>query len=171
LIGRDLLRSINEENSEPFSILHFEWTLDLEMMPEGLLSVQVRISINRFRMADFLSIYTCLFSSAGGFGTILFNEGYLIIGRFPVLDYGGDVAKFLFFKKFLKKNPGEKCYFAVMKHTDKLSSHYSELLEGTYDCMDRIVLNAYFLLLHGGVDLGHGTGVYGLMKKNSLPMI
>src|SRR5512144_2698203 len=31
-----------------------------------------------------------------------------------------------------------------MKLTDELSSYYAELLEGTYDCVDRIVLNAYF---------------------------
>lgn len=31
-----------------------------------------------------------------------------------------------------------------MKHKDKLSKHYNEILEGTYDCPDRIVLNGYF---------------------------
>jgi hypothetical protein len=31
-----------------------------------------------------------------------------------------------------------------MKPTDELSCYYAALLEGTYDCMDRIVLNAYF---------------------------
>ena len=31
-----------------------------------------------------------------------------------------------------------------MNSTDELSSYYAELLEGTYDCVDRIVLNAYF---------------------------
>ena len=31
-----------------------------------------------------------------------------------------------------------------MKHKDKLSQHYDEILEGTYDCPDRIVLNGYF---------------------------
>lgn len=35
-----------------------------------------------------------------------------------------------------------------MKHSDKLTNHYSELIEGSYDCMDRIVLNGYFPLLH-----------------------
>ena len=30
-----------------------------------------------------------------------------------------------------------------MKYTDALTEHYSPLLEGNYDCMDRIVLNAY----------------------------
>jgi hypothetical protein len=33
-----------------------------------------------------------------------------------------------------------------MNSTDELSSYYEELLEGTYDCVDRIVLNAYFRL-------------------------
>jgi hypothetical protein len=28
--------------------------------------------------------------------------------------------------------------------TDEFSSYYAELLEGTYDCVDRVVLNAYF---------------------------
>jgi hypothetical protein len=27
---------------------------------------------------------------------------------------------------------------------DRLSSLYQDLLDGTYDCVDRIVLNAYF---------------------------
>jgi hypothetical protein len=31
-----------------------------------------------------------------------------------------------------------------MNPTDELSSYYAELLEGTYDCVDRLVLNAYF---------------------------
>lgn len=31
-----------------------------------------------------------------------------------------------------------------MNATDELSSYYAELLEGTYDCVDRVVLNAYF---------------------------
>lgn len=31
-----------------------------------------------------------------------------------------------------------------MNPTDELSSYYAELLEGTYDCVDRVVLNAYF---------------------------
>ena len=32
--------------------------------------------------------------------------------------------------------------------TDELSKRYGELLAGTYDCVDRIVLNAYFSLGH-----------------------
>lgn len=32
-----------------------------------------------------------------------------------------------------------------MKHKDKLSKHYDEILEGKYDCPDRIVLNGYFI--------------------------
>jgi hypothetical protein len=31
-----------------------------------------------------------------------------------------------------------------MNRSDELSSCYAELLEGTYDCVDRVVLNAYF---------------------------
>ena len=31
-----------------------------------------------------------------------------------------------------------------MNPTDELSNYYAELLEGTYDCVDRVVLNAYF---------------------------
>ena len=31
-----------------------------------------------------------------------------------------------------------------MNPTDELSSYYAELLEGAYDCVDRVVLNAYF---------------------------
>jgi hypothetical protein len=38
-----------------------------------------------------------------------------------------------------------------MKCKNKFSQHYSELLEGEYDCIDRIVLNAYYpKLLSGG---------------------
>lgn len=40
-----------------------------------------------------------------------------------------------------------------MKATDNFINHYSEMLEGSYDCVDRIVLNGYFSNLHiaGGV--------------------
>ena len=40
-----------------------------------------------------------------------------------------------------------------MKTNDSLTQHYSFLLEGNYDCIDRIVLNAYIpmLLVPGGV--------------------
>lgn len=38
-----------------------------------------------------------------------------------------------------------------MKYHNKFSEHYSDLLEGQYDCIDRIVLNAYYpKLLSGG---------------------
>jgi len=38
-----------------------------------------------------------------------------------------------------------------MKCQNKFSQHYSELLEGEYDCIDRILLNAYYpKLLSGG---------------------
>src|SRR6516165_12676997 len=33
---------------------------------------------------------------------------------------------------------------------DSLSERYRELLEGSYDCVDRIVLNAYFRMGHSG---------------------
>ena len=33
---------------------------------------------------------------------------------------------------------------------DPLSERYKELLEGSYDCVDRIVLNAYFRMGHSG---------------------
>src|SRR5438105_15574323 len=32
--------------------------------------------------------------------------------------------------------------------TDGLSTHYQDLLGGSYDCVDRIVLNAYFRMGH-----------------------
>ena len=38
--------------------------------------------------------------------------------------------------------PDTACYCAHM--ADSLSRRYHELLDGTYDCVDRIVLNAYF---------------------------
>ncbi len=31
-----------------------------------------------------------------------------------------------------------------MEHNDKLTAHYEEILEGAYDCVDRLVLNGYF---------------------------
>ena len=31
-----------------------------------------------------------------------------------------------------------------MNAPDELSRYYADLLEGTYDCVDRTVLNAYF---------------------------
>jgi hypothetical protein len=38
---------------------------------------------------------------------------------------------------------------------DRLSALYRDLLDGTYDCIDRIVLNAYFRMGHkaGGPQL------------------
>lgn len=35
-----------------------------------------------------------------------------------------------------------------MKHKDKLCLHYKDILEGTYDCVDRLVLNGYYPLGH-----------------------
>jgi hypothetical protein len=36
----------------------------------------------------------------------------------------------------------------VMKHKDKLCLHHKDILEGTYDCVDRLVLNGYYPLGH-----------------------
>lgn len=35
-----------------------------------------------------------------------------------------------------------------MEYTDALSKHYSKILEGSYDCIDRLVLRAYNPILH-----------------------
>ena len=41
--------------------------------------------------------------------------------------------------------------FRVMKYKNNFSQHYADLLEGEYDRVDRIVLNAYYpKLLSGG---------------------
>ena len=40
--------------------------------------------------------------------------------------------------------------------SDELSERYGELLTGAYDCVDRIVLNAYFSL--GTTRAGFGCG-------------
>jgi len=39
-----------------------------------------------------------------------------------------------------------------MRYKDKITEHYQEVIEGTYDCIDRLVLNAYYpqLLIPGG---------------------
>ncbi|MEJ7680375.1 MAG: hypothetical protein WKG06_21480 [Segetibacter sp.] len=38
-----------------------------------------------------------------------------------------------------------------MKYKNKFTEHYADLLEGQYDCIDRIVLNAYYpKVLSGG---------------------
>lgn len=36
----------------------------------------------------------------------------------------------------------------VMKFQDELSQHYSEILDGVYECVDRIVINGYYKLGH-----------------------
>jgi len=36
-----------------------------------------------------------------------------------------------------------------MEHRDKLTEHYEPLLQGSYDSVDRLILNAYCPLLHG----------------------
>src|SRR5437016_732404 len=38
------------------------------------------------------------------------------------------------------ESPGE----CAMDDVDEFTSYHEELLEGTYDCVDRIVINAYF---------------------------
>jgi hypothetical protein len=35
-----------------------------------------------------------------------------------------------------------------MKNKDNISEHYKEVIEGSYDCIDRLVLNAYCPMLH-----------------------
>src|SRR5437762_10436147 len=50
-----------------------------------------------------------------------------------------------------------------MNPPDDFSAYYAQLLEGTYDCVDRIVLNAYFPMAQTGGGLRawwrqlHGT--------------
>jgi hypothetical protein len=34
--------------------------------------------------------------------------------------------------------------------SDQLSSLYNDLLEGSYDCVDRVILNAYFSMGQSG---------------------
>jgi len=43
---------------------------------------------------------------------------------------------------------------------DEFSERYGDLLSGSYDCVDRIVLNAYYPLGHnpGGFGCGGDTG-------------
>ena len=36
------------------------------------------------------------------------------------------------------------CACTVVRMADRLSELYQDLLTGSYDCVDRIVLNAYF---------------------------
>ena len=44
---------------------------------------------------------------------------------------------------------------------DDFSTHYTDLLTGSYDCVDRIVLNAYYPLGHhpGGFRVCGGAGM------------
>ena len=61
-----------------------------------------------------------------------------------------------------------------MKTKDSLTKHYEPMLEGSYDCIDRIVLNAYLpmLMAPGGVRVWYrtmkgsdqGLSTAGLMK-------
>jgi len=41
---------------------------------------------------------------------------------------------------------------------DDFSKRYGDLLQGTYDCVDRIVLNAYYSLGHSPAAFGNGGG-------------
>ncbi|MGA2260275.1 MAG: hypothetical protein ABSH28_02430 [Acidobacteriota bacterium] len=44
------------------------------------------------------------------------------------------------------KSPIEYVVNIDMNPTDEFTAYHAELLDGTYDCVDRIVLNAYFPL-------------------------
>lgn len=46
-----------------------------------------------------------------------------------------------------------------MNHKDKLCLHYEDILEGTYDCVDRLVLNGYY-------PLGHSPGGFRTWFRN-----
>ncbi|MBI4611842.1 MAG: hypothetical protein HY726_22865 [Candidatus Rokubacteria bacterium] len=46
-------------------------------------------------------------------------------------------------------------YYRGMKQHDEFSDYYEELLEGRYDCVDRIVLNGYFSLGQQGGGFRH----------------
>jgi hypothetical protein len=52
---------------------------------------------------------------------------------------------------------------------DELSQRYEGMLSGSYDCVDRIVLNAYFSLGHNpgaaGVDMAVSCGITALMMR------
>jgi hypothetical protein len=39
-------------------------------------------------------------------------------------------------------------FYSAWMHSDEFGNHYCELLDGSYDCVDRIVLNGYFTLGH-----------------------
>ena len=41
---------------------------------------------------------------------------------------------------------------------DDLSAHYAGLVAGSYDCVDRIVVNAYYPLGHNPAGSGCGGG-------------
>ena len=42
------------------------------------------------------------------------------------------------------------CSYAPKAMPDQLSALYSDLLEGSYDCVDRVILNAYFSMGQSG---------------------
>src|SRR5690348_11035627 len=47
-----------------------------------------------------------------------------------------------------------------VKPADELSSYYASLLEGSYDCIDRIVVNAYYPLGQTGGGIRHWWRVW-----------
>lgn len=55
--------------------------------------------------------------------------------------------------------------------TDGLTERYGDLLDGGYDCPDRIVLSAYHPLLHGpgGSGIGSGGATTGLTSSWTTP--
>jgi hypothetical protein len=48
---------------------------------------------------------------------------------------------------------------------DQLSSLYGGLLDGSYDCVDRVVLNAYFSMGQSGAAFALGGGSYTVRIK------
>src|ERR1700719_1001061 len=55
--------------------------------------------------------------------------------------------------------------------TDGLSTLYQDLLGGSYDCVDRIVLNAYFRMGHdpGGFRVVAGAAAAGGVARSAKP--
>jgi hypothetical protein len=54
---------------------------------------------------------------------------------------------------------------------DEFSQRYGDLLTGSYDCVDRIVLNAYFSLGHNPGGSGCGGGGCTARMTNSMTLI
>ncbi len=68
------------------------------------------------------------------------------------------------------KFDGQAFYSASM-HTDEFGNHYSDLLDGSYDCVDRIVLNGYFTLGHTPGGFRGGVDSTMIPKNNSTMLI